>query len=211
MVNNATDIHNIVLVPVPSQYLDFQRYMSWSLLWSVILRWEVIVCCVDIDGIVDHHGFNLQFIIASHRIVEYKKDHWLNIFMFCKLQHGKIEGIWYLQTNKSWQVAECVCLDWCDRITVQKTAKYKIRTKYKGNLRTNNYKESRKTTFVQLEPTYLRTKVKQRTNKRQTKVNIRKLKLEQQEAHYNWSWTLKLNIVNKIMFHKWHTCWCWRQ
>jgi hypothetical protein len=23
------------------------------------------------------------------RIVEYKNDHWLNIFMFCKLQHGK--------------------------------------------------------------------------------------------------------------------------
>jgi hypothetical protein len=131
--------------------------------------------------------------------------------MFCKLQHGKIEGIWYLQMNKSWQVVECVCLDWCDLIIVQKTAKYKIRTKYKGNLITNNYKESRKTTFVQPEPTYIRTKVKKRTNKRQTMVNIRKLKIEQQEAHYNWSWTLKLNIVNKILFHKGHTCCCWRQ
>jgi hypothetical protein len=62
MVNNATNINNIVFVPVPRQYLDFQRYMSWSLFWLVILRSEVIVCFVDIDGIVDHHGINVHFI-----------------------------------------------------------------------------------------------------------------------------------------------------
>jgi len=56
MVNNATNINTRVFVPVPSQYLDLQRYMSWTLLWSVIVRSEVIVCFVDIDGIVDHHS-----------------------------------------------------------------------------------------------------------------------------------------------------------
>ena len=66
MVNNATNINKRVLVPVPSQYLDFQRYMSWSLLWLVILRSEVIVCFVDIDGIVDYHGIHLHFIAISH-------------------------------------------------------------------------------------------------------------------------------------------------
>ena len=66
MVNNATNINKRVFVPVPTQYLDFQRYMSWSLLWSVILRSEVIVCFVDIDEIADHHGFNLHFIAISH-------------------------------------------------------------------------------------------------------------------------------------------------
>ena len=66
MVNNATNINKILFVPVPSQYLDFQRYMSWSLLWLVILRLELIVCFVDIDGIVDHHGIHLHFITISH-------------------------------------------------------------------------------------------------------------------------------------------------
>ena len=66
MVNNATNINKRVCVPVPSQYLDFQRYMSWFLLWSVILRSEVIVCFVDIDGIADHHGIHLHFIAISH-------------------------------------------------------------------------------------------------------------------------------------------------
>jgi len=31
-----------------SKYLVFQRYMSWSLLYLVILRWEVVVCFVGI-------------------------------------------------------------------------------------------------------------------------------------------------------------------
>jgi hypothetical protein len=66
MVNNATNINKRVFVPVPSQYLDFQRYMSWSLLWLVILGSEVIVCFVDIDGIVAHHGIHLHFIAISH-------------------------------------------------------------------------------------------------------------------------------------------------
>jgi hypothetical protein len=66
MVNNATNINKILFVPVPSQYLDFQRYMSWSLLWLVILRLELIVCFVDIDGIVDYHSIHLHFITISH-------------------------------------------------------------------------------------------------------------------------------------------------
>jgi hypothetical protein len=66
MVNNATNINERVFVFVPSQYLDFQRYMSWSLLWSVILRSDVIVCFVDIDEIADNHGLNLHCIAISH-------------------------------------------------------------------------------------------------------------------------------------------------
>jgi len=41
-------------------YMDFQSYLSWFLLWSVILRSEVVVCFVDIDGIVDHHVLNFS-------------------------------------------------------------------------------------------------------------------------------------------------------
>ena len=66
MVNNATNINKRVFLSVPSQYIDFQRYMSWSLLWSVILRSDVIVCFVDIDEIADHHGLNLHFITIAH-------------------------------------------------------------------------------------------------------------------------------------------------
>jgi hypothetical protein len=73
----------------------------------------------------------------SHRIVENKKYHWLNIFMFWKLQHGKIEIISYLQMSKTWQVVECAFLDWCNLIIMQITTKYKIRTKYNENFRPN--------------------------------------------------------------------------
>ena len=65
MVNDATNINKIVFVPVPSQYLDFQRFISWSLLWSVILRSEVIVCFVDIEVIVDHHDLNFHFMVNN--------------------------------------------------------------------------------------------------------------------------------------------------
>ena len=44
--------------------------------------------------------------------------------MFGILQHGKIEGIRYLQMNKAWQVVECAWLDWCNLIIVQIPAKY---------------------------------------------------------------------------------------
>jgi hypothetical protein len=137
MVNNDTTIHKRVFVAVPSQYLNFQGYMSWSLLWSALLRWEVIVCFVDIDGIVDYHVLNFLYIITFH--IE---------SLFCKSQHGKIEGIWYLQINKAWQVVECAWLDWCNLIRRQRTTKYKLRTKYNDNMRINKNKESRKTAFV---------------------------------------------------------------
>ena len=68
--------------------------------------------------------------------------------MFCKIQHGKIEVIWYLQSSKACQVVECAFLDWCNLIRIQITAKYKIRTKYNDKLRLNKHKKSRKTTFV---------------------------------------------------------------
>jgi hypothetical protein len=65
MVKNAPNINKSVLVPDPSQYLDLQRYISWSSLWSVILRSDVIVCFVDIDGLVDHHGLNLHLFTMT--------------------------------------------------------------------------------------------------------------------------------------------------
>jgi hypothetical protein len=50
------------------------------------------------------------------------------ISMFCnKLQHGKIEIIWYLQISKACEVVECPSLDWCNLIRKQITTKYKIR------------------------------------------------------------------------------------
>jgi hypothetical protein len=103
--------------------------------------------------------------------------------MSCKLQHGKIEWIWYLQLIKAWQVVEYAWLNWCNLIRMQITTKYKICTKYNDNLRPNKYKESWKTTFVYPEPTYRNTKVKGRRNTRHTMIHIRKLKFEQQEPH----------------------------
>jgi len=66
MVNSAANINKKLFRPVPSKYLVFQRYMSWSLLYLVILRWEVVVCFVDINGIVDHHDLSFIYIITSH-------------------------------------------------------------------------------------------------------------------------------------------------
>jgi len=104
---------------------------------------------VDIDGIVDHHCLNPSlYNHISHRIVECQKDHWLSILMFWKLQHGILKGIWYLHIGKACQVVEWAWLDWCNLIGMQKTTKYKIRTKYNDNLRPNKHTESRKTTFV---------------------------------------------------------------
>ena len=56
-----------ILVPVPSQELDFQRHMSWSFLFFVFneLRREVIVRFVDISWIVDHHSLSFLTIILS--------------------------------------------------------------------------------------------------------------------------------------------------
>ena len=68
--------------------------------------------------------------------------------MFCNLQHGILEGIWYLQSSKSCQVVKCAWLDWCNPIGIQIATKYKINTKYNDNLRPNKYTESWKTTFV---------------------------------------------------------------
>jgi hypothetical protein len=48
--------------------------------------------------------------------------------MLCKLQHGILEEIWYLQFSKSCQVVECPWLDWCNLIGIQITTTYTIRT-----------------------------------------------------------------------------------
>ena len=75
MVHNAANINKRVCVAVPSQYLKFQRYMSWFSLSSLILRSEVIVCFVDIYGIVDHHSLDLPFIAISH--IESSNINWI--------------------------------------------------------------------------------------------------------------------------------------
>ena len=59
--------------------------------------------------------------------------------MFCKLQHGILEGIVYLQSSKSCQIVECPWLDWCNLIGIQITTTYKIHTKYYENMRSNKY------------------------------------------------------------------------
>jgi len=120
MINNATNINERVCVPVPSQYLVFQRYMPCSLLWSVMLRSEVIVCFVNIDGIVEHHSLNLHFIITSHiellnikriialtysYIVSYNTGNWKEFDTYRRKRLGKllnvsawIDVIWFLFT-----------------------------------------------------------------------------------------------------------------
>jgi hypothetical protein len=121
---------------------------SWGERWVCWYWWNCWPSCLKLS--LHSH--------ISHRIAEYKKDHRLNILMFCKLQHGQIEGIWYLQISKAWQVVEYAWLDWCNLIRMQIPTKYKIRTKYNDNLRPNKHKESWKTT-------YRNTKIKRRRNK----------------------------------------------
>ena len=165
MANNAININKIMFVPDPSRYLGFQHYMSWSLLWSVVLRSGVVVflffcCCwywwncwpswlkLSFHNHISHriveykqdNWLNISCFVSYniwHRIVEYKKDYWLIIFMFCNLQHGILQRIWYLQFSKGCQVVE---LYWCILITFQITTKYKIRTKYNDNLRPNKHR-----------------------------------------------------------------------
>jgi hypothetical protein len=97
---------------------------KWCLPTFPLLIGSQIIIVFNTYFIFCHHGLNFHFIIASHRIVEYKKYHWLSILMLWKLQHGKIERIWYLQSSKTWQVVECAYLDWCNLIRTQITTKY---------------------------------------------------------------------------------------
>ena len=87
----------------------------WGERWVCWYWWNCWPSCLKIS--LHSH--------ISHIIVEYKKDHWLNIFMLCKLQQGKIEGIWYLQLIKVWQVVEYAWLDWFNLIIAQRTTKKK--------------------------------------------------------------------------------------
>jgi thioredoxin-related protein len=87
--------------------------------------------------------------------------------MFCKLGHGKIEIIWYLQISKACQVVECPSLDWCNLIRKQITTKYKIRTKYNENLRPNQHNESRKTTYTEGHKDREKERERERANGKQ--------------------------------------------
>ena len=115
-----------------SQWLWGERWVSWYW-WNCWPSW-----------------LKDFLVISTSRIdlLNIKKDHRLNIFMFCKLQHEKIEIIWYSQNNEACQVVECTFLDWCNLIRMQLTTKYKIRTKFNDNLKRYKYMESRKTTLV---------------------------------------------------------------
>jgi len=50
-------------VPVPSQDLDFQHYMSWSFLSSMVWVERWLFCFVDTGGIVNHHCLNFLFMM----------------------------------------------------------------------------------------------------------------------------------------------------
>ena len=129
----STWIYNAIC---PSLYCDqWFKGQRWLFCWYWCNCWP---SCLKLS-------FHNQI---SHRIVECKKNDWINILMCCKLQHWKLEGIRYLQMSKFWQVVECARLDWCNLIIIQTTTKYKIRTKYNDNVRPNNQRESRNTTFV---------------------------------------------------------------
>ena len=72
-----TDLTPPHFVPVPSHDLDF--HTSWSL-WCSMMR-EVVVCFVDIGGIIDHHCLNFLFIICiymyigkEHTVLKYKSN-----------------------------------------------------------------------------------------------------------------------------------------
>ena len=65
-------------VRVPSQDLDFQRRMAWSFLFVFSeLRWEVIVCFVNISGMVAHHCLIFLFIMC----ILYCKVSWFDMTM----------------------------------------------------------------------------------------------------------------------------------
>jgi len=75
---------------VPSQILDFKRHISTFLFCLFnCLGWEVVVCFVDIDGIVDHHHWNLNFIFITLSM-NY-------VFTLCK---KSTDWIWKVHFNK---------------------------------------------------------------------------------------------------------------
>jgi hypothetical protein len=108
---NDPKINGILPLPAGNHVYKFGKYPIYRT--KVIVRkpmWTPAAC-------------HAQSHNTSVSIRAYEKDHWLNIFMFCKLQHGKIEIIWYLQISKACQVVEF--LDWCNLIRIQMTANIK--------------------------------------------------------------------------------------
>ena len=61
-----------ICVPVPVKDLDLHHFMLWSFLHSMISgeRYNVIVCFVDIGGIVHHHYLSFLSIIGILEIWE---------------------------------------------------------------------------------------------------------------------------------------------
>ena len=84
MVTSATNINKRVFVPVPSQYLDVLVFIvvsDFEVRGGGLFCWYWLNCSPSWLKLSFHNHI-------SHKVVEYKNDHWLNIFMFCKLQHG---------------------------------------------------------------------------------------------------------------------------
>ena len=49
--------------------LDFSQRPSGVYSMFNDLRWEIIICFVDIGGVVDHHCLNILFIAAIKRLL----------------------------------------------------------------------------------------------------------------------------------------------
>ena len=91
--------------------LWFPTSYVMAFLCSVILRWEVIVCFVDIDGIVDHHG--LIWKPSTCKLIFFVFRCWEVIVRF--LVRGDCSFCWYwwkccLSLFKLWQSPACIAL-----------------------------------------------------------------------------------------------------
>jgi hypothetical protein len=78
-----------------SHNLDFQRHVQVSIFVFSQLRWEVIVCFVDIGGFIDHHCLELLFVfflfffcgideIDDHHCLSFL---FINIYILRKTHH----------------------------------------------------------------------------------------------------------------------------
>ena len=65
---NPINRYNATIFCIQSQDFEFQPHMWWSVFVFSELRWEVIVCFVDIDGIADRILFIMVslFVINRH-------------------------------------------------------------------------------------------------------------------------------------------------
>ena len=70
-------------VSVQTQDLDF--HISWSLLCTMIVRWKVVVCFVNIGRIADYHCLNFLFITLTLQTID---NLWYNLKVICLSNHN---------------------------------------------------------------------------------------------------------------------------